>query len=174
MKIPKQLKANPTGIRILYREKIGGGLVSVAHTGIEFSYHSGESYVLHRTPDNHSHISSPEEFSAGEVVTSKEIVINENFQVIERANLILDKNDTYSPFFNNCEHLQSFVLKGEAKSEQLKSLLIGGGLTYLLCETALKDQPGWVKGLVVLGGGLAALHLEKKSKLKDGQLNRFK
>lgn len=169
MKIAKQLPANPTQIRTLHRPKVGGGIFSVAHAAVEFIYADGESHVLHRTPDNHTHVSSYEEFAAGQEVTAKVVDPQNIDALMQRANFTLIKNKQYSPVFSNCEHLKSFVLFGKAESEQLKSAVIGAGLGYLFSETVLKNQPWWIKLLTVTGATAGALHLEKKSKLKKSE-----
>jgi len=165
MKIPKQLPLNPIQIRVLHRPKVGGGILSVAHAAVEFMYANGENHVLHRTPDNHTHVSSYEEFAAGQEVTAKVIDPQNIDELMQRANFTLAQGKSYSALFDNCEHLKSFVLFGKAESEQLKTALIGIGAGYLLSETALKNQPWWLKLAVTAGLATFSLHLEKKSKL---------
>ena len=169
MKIPKQLPLYPTQIRVLHRPKVGGGILSVAHAAVEFIYANGENLVLHRTPDNHTHVSSYEEFAAGQEVTAKVVDPQNIDELMQRANFTLAQGKSYSALFDNCEHLKSFVLFGKAESEQLKSAVIGAGLGYLFSETVLKNQPWWVKLLTVTGITAGALHLEKKSKLKKSE-----
>ncbi|KZZ46656.1 hypothetical protein A3759_00540 [Thalassolituus sp. HI0120] len=169
MKIPEQLPSNPMQVRVLHRPKVGGGILSVAHAAIEFLYANSERYVLHRTPDNNTHISSYKDFAAGQEVTAKVFDPQNIDALMQRANFTLTQGKSYSALFDNCEHLKSFVLFGETESEQLKSALIGGGGGALLAATLLKDKHWWVKLLAVTGGAAAALHLEKKSKLKKAE-----
>jgi hypothetical protein len=119
--------------------------------------------VLHRTPDHNTHISSYESFAAGQDVT---ITSHENIDlnlVTQRAKAIHRQDATYG-VFKNCEHLSNFVLYGTAESEQLKTVLLGLGASSLLAAS-LKNQPGWVKAAVIVGGTAAAVALAKKKKI---------
>jgi len=55
-------------------------------------------------------------------------------------------------------------LHGTAESEQLKTALLGLGISTLLA-VSLKNQPNWVKAAVMVGGTAAAVALAKKKKI---------
>ena len=160
------IPTNVVAVYELYRPKLSGGVLSVAHNGVGFELTDGNHVVLHRTPENHTHLSSYDEFSAGQNVTSQKIQSGNLSTIVERANAALKKNTAYGALFSNCEHLTGFVLRGEAASDQLKSALIGSGLTYLLAQVVNKDMHPLAKAALVAAGGALALHIEKNSKLR--------
>lgn len=167
MKILKQLPSNPIQIRVLHRPKVGGGILSVAHSGIEFMYASEVRYVLHRTPDNDTHLSSYNDFSAGQKVTSQKVATQNIPELMKRANSALNCDKSYSAVFENCEHLTSFVLYGRMESEQLKYAMIGVALGWIGTQVLFKDKPWWVKSAIIAGSGFLALNIKKTSKLAD-------
>lgn len=157
---------NIVAVHELYRPKVSGGVLSVAHSGVGFVMADGNHVVLHRTPENHTHLSTYEEFSAGQNVTSQKIQSSNLIAIVERANVALKKNTSYGALFNNCEHLAGVVLRGEATSDQLKAVVIGSGLGYLLAHAVNKDMPPLAKVALVAASGALALHIEKRSQLK--------
>lgn len=159
------IPTNVVAVYELYRPKLSGGVLSVAHNGVSFELTDGSHVVLHRTPENHTHLSSYDEFSAGQNVTFQKIQSSNLSTIIERAQTTLKINSPYG-LFNNCEHLAGFVLRGEATSDQLKSALIGSGLTYLLVQVVDKDMHPLAKAALVAAGGALALQIEKNSKLR--------
>jgi len=156
---------NIVAVHELYRPKVSGGVLSVAHSGVGFEMADGNHVVLHRTPENHTHLSTYEEFRAGQNVTAREIQSNNLPAIVERAQTVIKVNGRYG-LFNNCEHLAGFVLRGEATSDQLKTAVIGSGFGYLLAQAVNKDMHPLAKVAVVIGTGVLALHVEKNSKLK--------
>ena len=81
----KALPDNITHIYELYRPKATGGILSVAHGSVGFETTNDDMIVLHRTPDNHTHLSSYQEFKAGQEVTIKS-KRSYDPKIIERAN----------------------------------------------------------------------------------------
>jgi len=163
--LPRNLPSNPTQIHLLYREKLAGGnLLKVAHAGIEFLYPDGQRLVLHRTPDNNTHVSTYEEFASGQYVQRTQVTGSIK-DIEKRAYLCLQQAKEYSALFANCEHLTSFVLKGEFHSKQLQAAALGAGVSLAAACTVLKDSPWWVKFFVVAGGTMAASHLSKENRL---------
>lgn len=149
----------------LYRPKTtGGGILSVAHGGVGFRLHDGRTFVLHRTPAFDTHISSYEEFKAGQEVTATPISLSGLNDILGRAELIFEQRSKYS-IFTNCEHLTNFVLDGVTESEQLKAGMLGLGGGVVLSLTALAKQPTWVKLLATGVCVAGAVHYQKTKQL---------
>lgn len=158
----KVLPDNITHVYELYRPKVTGGILSVAHGSVGFETTSGDIIVLHRTPDNHTHLSSYQEFKAGQEVTIKS-KRTYNHEITERARQVLTNGKPYRALTNNCEHLVNFVLKGETTSEQVKNTVISAGLGYLLLDTLEKPTKTKLIGAGIIG--LAGFYFSKKKKL---------
>ena len=101
----------------------------VMHRGVAL----GNGLVLHNTPLEGEHISSETEFSQGHRVYVTEVDDAHRRDVVERAEL---SEGDYHLFNNNCEHMVTRALTGEATSPQLRGML--GGLvagTFVLAVT---------------------------------------
>lgn len=157
------LPNHPTYIYKLYRPKVSGGILSVAHAGVGFEDVSGNIAVLHRTPDNGTHISSYKDFSANQTVTKTLIKSSPDENIVKRAKYLLSNKREYAALTNNCEHLVSFVLCGRVNSEQVRNSLLAAGLSYGLLHFSEKTTT--TKLLISSAIGLGALLLTKRSKL---------
>ncbi|MEQ3692778.1 MAG: hypothetical protein ABNH16_05040 [Thalassolituus sp.] len=165
--ISRSLPQNIVRIFKLYRPKVSAGILSVAHGGVCFEFDTGYTVVLHRTPENLTHLSSLEEFGAGQEVTKVVLPENTYESIMLRANATLQANVSYSVLFSNCEHLLNFVIHGKAESEQLRAAVIGLGVGYLLTNIVLKNQPPLLKGLAIAAGLAITINMAKKSKLQQ-------
>jgi nitrite reductase/ring-hydroxylating ferredoxin subunit len=132
---------------------------------VGFEDELGHIVVLHRTPANHTHLSSYKEFAAGQEVTHKSIITDINDHYLERALIMLNNNQAYQALSNNCEHLSNFVLYGKVASEQVKGALASAGLGYLLL-TAL-DKPAKTKVIGAILLGLGGVLISKSKKLNQ-------
>jgi hypothetical protein len=156
------LPENITNIYELYRPKATGGILSVAHGSVGLETKQGNIIVLHRTPDNHTHLSSYQEFKADQKVTIKS-KRSYDPKIIERANQVLTNGKPYEALTNNCEHLVNYVLKGKTTSEQVKNAVIAAGLGYLLMDTL--ERPTKTKLIGAAFIGFTGFYLSKKKKL---------
>lgn len=154
---------NTVRIYELYRSKVSGGILSVAHSGVGFEDVFGNIVVLHRTPDNNTHLSTEEDFSANQKVTVKGEFPADS-STLKRAQHILDHGQAYSALTNNCEHLVDFVLGREVKSEQVRNTVMAVLGTYSLGH--LLKLPTKNKVIVAGVAGLFTLLMTKRKKLK--------
>lgn len=147
----------------LYRPKVSGGILSVAHAGVGFEESDGNITVLHRTPENGTHISSYQDFSANQIVNKSLVNLAAKQDILIRANYLQANNQGYKPLTHNCEHLVNYVLHGKVTSEQVKNSLVTAGVSYGLLH--LVEKP--TKQKLVISGlmGLFSLLLTKSKKL---------
>jgi len=139
---PLSISKNTVRIHELYRSKISGGVLSVAHAGVGFEDYLGNKVVLHRTPDRNTHLSSYSDFAANQEVTIK-TTLAANKNIIERAQHILENGHTYAALTNNCEHLVDFVLGRKMASEQVRNTTIttlGSFGLFHLMDMPIKTQ----------------------------------
>jgi|TARA_R110001583_G_scaffold44599_6_gene141443 hypothetical protein len=146
----------------VYRKKVSG---LVAHAGLELNFSMGEQLVLHTRPDKNTHLSTVEEFSAGEKLVKK-TSINATQAIVDRINSRLSANFKYS-VFNNCEHLASGVLTGRSTSAQLKTSLTMSaiGTTLVACKASYRNVPTLIFSALVFGG--IGLYIEKQNQLSS-------
>lgn len=146
----------------VYRKKMSG---LVAHAGLELNFEMGEKLVLHTSPDKDTHVSTVEEFSAGEMLVKKSS-INATQAIVDRINSRLSANFKYS-VFNNCEHLASEVLTGKPTSAQLKTSLTVSliGTALIGCKSANRNIQ--TLSVAALGFGLLGLYMEKQNQLSS-------
>jgi hypothetical protein len=146
----------------VYRRKVSG---LVAHAGLELRFEMGEQLVLHTSPDKNTHLSTVEEFSAGEKLVKK-TSINATQAIVDRINSRLSSNFQYS-VFNNCEHLASEVLTGRPTSAQLKTSLTVSlvGTALIACKSANRNIQ--TLSVAALGFGLLGLYMEKQNQLSS-------
>jgi hypothetical protein len=146
----------------VYRKKMSG---LVAHAGLELNFEMGEKLVLHTSPDKDTHVSTVEEFSAGEMLVKK-TSINATQAIVDRINSRLSANFKYS-VFNNCEHLASEVLTGKPTSAQLKTSLTISlvGTALIACKSANRSIQ--TLSVAALGFGLLGLYMEKQNQLSS-------
>jgi hypothetical protein len=146
----------------VYRKKMSG---IVAHAGLELNFSMGEQLVLHTSPDKNTHLSTVEEFSAGEKLVKKSS-INATQAIVDRINSRLSANFKYS-VFNNCEHLTSEVLTGKPTSAQLKASLTVSliGTALIACKSANRNIQ--TLSVAALGFGLLGLYMEKQNQLSS-------
>jgi hypothetical protein len=146
----------------VYRKKMSG---IVAHAGLELNFAMGEQLVLHTSPDKNTHLSTVEEFSAGEKLVKKSS-INATQAIVDRINTRLSANFKYS-VFNNCEHLTSEVLTGKSTSAQLKTSLTVSliGTALIACKSANRNIQ--TLSVAALGFGLLGLYMEKQNQLSS-------
>jgi len=146
----------------VYRKKMSG---LVAHAGVELNFSMGKQLVLHASPDKNTHLSTVEEFSAGEKLVKK-TSINATQAIVDRINSRLSANFKYS-VFNNCEHLASGVLTGRPTSAQLKTSLTISlvGTAIIACNSANRNIQ--TLSVVALGFGLLGLYMEKQNQLSS-------
>ena len=144
----------------VYRKKVSG---LVAHAGLMLYFEQGEQLVLHTSPDKNTHLSTVEEFSAGEKLVKK-ASINATQTIVDRINSRLSANFKYS-VFNNCEHLASGVLTGSATSARLKTSLTVSlvGTALIACKSANRNIQ--TLSVAALGFGLLGLYMEKQNQL---------
>jgi hypothetical protein len=146
----------------VYRKKVSG---LVAHAGVELNFEQGEQLVLHTNPENNTHISTIEEFLAGEVLVRK-TTIAATQTIVDRINKRLSTNFKYS-LGDNCEHLVSEVLTGRPTSAQLKTSLTVSlaGTALVACKAANRNATTLLFAALVFGG--VGLYLEKQSQLSS-------
>jgi hypothetical protein len=149
-------------VRKIYRNKMSG---LVAHAGLELTFELGEQLVLHRNPENNTHISTIEEFSDGEVLVKKTTIIATQ-AIVDRINKRLSTNFKYS-LADNCEHLVSEVLTGRATSAQLNtSLTVSAfGTALVACKASYRSVPTLLFSALVFGG--IGLYIEKQNQLSS-------
>lgn len=144
----------------VYRKKVSG---LVAHAGLELNFSMGEGLILHTSPDKNTHLSTIEEFSAGEKLVKK-TSINATQAIVDRINSRLFAGFKYS-VFNNCEHLASGVLTGRPTSAQLKTTLTLSALG-IVTVASKANNPNIVNlSLAALSFGLLGLYMEKQNQL---------
>lgn len=94
----------------------------------------GNGLVCHNTPERGEHLSTVQEFTAGQPVRVQRTGANPA-DVVSRANKVLADPKKYNPAFRNCEHTASEIIYGIAKSPfvltALSILLIAGLLVWL-------------------------------------------
>jgi hypothetical protein len=111
---------------ILMRPK----LPCLEHIGVAI----GNGLVCHNTPERGEHVSTIQEFAAGQPVKVQHTAANP-LGVVSRANKILANPKKYDPVHRNCEHTTFEILHGVAKSPFVLvviSLIILGGILWLL------------------------------------------
>ncbi len=144
----------------VYRKKVSG---LVAHAGLELDFERGEKLVLHTSPDKNIHLSTVDDFSAGEKLVRK-TCINATQAIIDRINSRLSCNVKYS-VFNNCEHLASEVLTGSSTSAQLKASLTVSVIGTALVACKSTNRNALTLSACALGFGFLGLYIEKKNQL---------
>jgi hypothetical protein len=144
----------------LYRPKVSGGILSVAHAGVGFEDQLGNVVVLHRTPGNNTHISRYEEFAAGQKVSIK-ATFKSNQNTIDRAHQLLINGKSYKALTNNCEHLVDFILGRKITSEQVVNTVTATLTTYGLLHL-MKKSTKTKLGLAALFGASAFLITKRK------------
>lgn len=146
----------------VYRKKVSG---LVAHAGLVLNFELGEQLVLHRNPENNTHLSTIEEFSAGEVLVIKES-FNATQTISDRIISRLFTDFKYS-VFNNCEHLVNEIITGCPTSAQLKtSLAVSAvGTALVACKASYRSVPTLLFSALVFGG--IGLYLEKQNQLSS-------
>lgn len=75
----------------------------------------GRNTVFHNTPVRGEHLSTLEDFAAGQEITAHPTGANQN-QVLSRLRQALASPKRYNPFSRNCQHSASAVIKGAALS----------------------------------------------------------
>jgi hypothetical protein len=146
----------------VYRKKVSG---LVAHAGLELNFEQGEQLVLHTSPDKNAHLSTVEEFSAGEDLVKK-AKVNANQAIVDRINNRLSNNFKYS-LFNNCEHLASEVLTGRPTSAQLKTTLTVSLIGTALVALKSTNRNRQILSIAALGFGFLGLYIEKQKQLSS-------
>jgi hypothetical protein len=146
----------------VYRKKVSG---LVAHAGLELNFAQGEQLVLHTSPDKNTHLSTVEEFSAGEDLVKK-AKVNASQAIVDRINNRLSTNFKYS-LFNNCEHLASEVLTGRPTSAQLKTSLTVSLIGTALVALKSANRNMQILSIAALGFGLLGLYIEKQKQLSS-------
>lgn len=91
----------------------------VQHKGL----YLGNRLVFHCTPENGEHISSLNEFCQGEVITAHSSNLQSVFDIKLRLKERIRLKEPYRYLSNNCEHVVSRILAGEATSPKLKSII---------------------------------------------------
>lgn len=146
----------------VYRKKVSG---LVAHVGLELNFDLGDKLVLHTNPDRNTHLSTVEEFSAGEKLVKKSNIIATQ-AIVDRINKKLSTKLKYS-VANNCEHLVSEVLTGSPTSAQLRASVTASafGTALIACKAANRNV--LTLSVAALGFGLLGLYMEKKNQLSS-------
>jgi hypothetical protein len=156
-----------TQVLELYRPKVAGiGFAEVAHAGVGFVLNTGETIVLHRTPDNGTHLSTLTEFSAGEKISTLNTFEHSLEDITSRAKAIAIQAKDYR-VFNNCEHLKNLVLSGKPSSEQLNTALLSAGVGALFALGPLNESSKLTKTAAIVGASLFGLWITKKKKLNN-------
>jgi hypothetical protein len=83
----------------------------------------GSNSVITNTPDKGEHLSTIQEFAAGQPVRVQRTGANPN-EIIARAKAILAKPRKYDPAIRNCQHTAAEVITGAAKSRQVMTVLL--------------------------------------------------
>ena len=137
----------------------------VAHAGVELKFDQGEPLVLHTNPENNTHISTIEEFLAGEAIVRR-TTISATQAIADRIKKRLSTKSKYS-LTDNCEHLASEVLTGKPTSAQLKtSLTVSAlGTALVACKKTNRNVLTLLFSALVCGG--VGLYLEKQNQLSS-------
>ena len=98
---------------ILTRPKLG----FIDHMGVVVADNS----ILHNTPERGEHISTLDEFAAGEHVKIQRTKVNP-FSVIANSRRIIPNAKKYDLFGRNCEHTAYEALHGVPQSPKLVAL----------------------------------------------------
>ena len=148
-------------VELLYRPKVGG---LVAHAGVKFELES-DIVVLHRTPENDTHLSTYQEFCEGSLPICKRYLTNGLEPIRTRALGLIERRKSYS-VFDNCEHLASYLIDGVGKSSQLQGattgLVVGAAAA---CMLGSKSKTTTV--LAAVGVGLLFLAMQKDAALTE-------
>ena len=96
----------------------------VMHRGIAL----GDGRVLHNTPFRGEHICSEAEFRDGKRMYVSNTDGDLRGRALRRAGLHAEEGRSYNLLTNNCEHTVSRATSGDARSPQLHSWVLGGGL----------------------------------------------
>ncbi len=123
------------------RELEPGDIVSrrkglVMHRGIVLE----DGTVLHNTPRYGEHVSTLQSFGAGRRVRVVATDPVRRQQTLRRVRQQAHARRRYRLLSNNCEHTVSRAASGQARSPQLQSWMVGGGLALL--AFALTRHPG--------------------------------
>jgi hypothetical protein len=103
------------------------GVVAVEHFGVAVAPNT----VLHNTPEKGEHLSTVEEFSAGQPITVRHTGVDPS-TVMARSRQILANPKKYHAVARNCQHTVSEILKGIATSPVVVTLFIVAMVGVLL------------------------------------------
>lgn len=111
---------------LVTRPKVGG---IVNHVGVVV----GPDAVAHNTPGKGEHLSTLEEFAAGQPVTVHPTGADQA-GVLARACSVISRPKPYNPFWRNCQHTVSEISVGVAKSSVVVAccIIAALGLAYVL------------------------------------------
>src|ERR1041385_5727809 len=111
----------------LFNFGVGDLLIRTKAVGMFFVEHEGvavgSNTVLTNTPEKGEHLTTPEEFAAGNPVRVVPTGANPA-GVIARAREILANPKKYNPFARNCQHTSSYVVRGTARSRQVMNTIL--------------------------------------------------
>ncbi|MEM1434874.1 MAG: hypothetical protein AAGG11_12510 [Pseudomonadota bacterium] len=115
----------------------------VMHHGVAL----GNGQVLHNTPSRGEHISTLEEFRAGQRLRVERRSYAERERALARAARY--RGGRYNLITNNCEHTTYRLADDSSHSPQLRGWLLGVGAAG--ATLALTRHPGWAAAALALG-----------------------
>ena len=135
---------------LLHRSK---GIIQ--HAGV----YLGDGLVLHNQPTVGSKVTSYAQYAVGKTVKVTRFKRTDLNKLTERLYEIIDDNQGYALFGNNCEHIASYLIQGRKLSPQIQATticaVIGG---------AIGHRNGKLAYGLILGGliGLAIANTSRK------------
>ncbi len=122
----------------------------VLHKGVAL----GDGLILHNTPSRGEHISSEQDFLAGNRMGVINLERSARQRALSRAQSVENVSTrSYHLLRNNCEHTVSRTTTGKASSPQLKAWLFGVGAAAL--AFAVTRHPGIAVAGYALGRSVA-------------------
>ena len=115
----------------------------VMHRGVAL----GNGQVLHNTPSRGEHISTVEEFRAGQRLHVERRSWSQRRRALDQASRYRGRH--YRLFTNNCEHTATRVAGDRARSPQLRGWVLGLGVAG--ATLALTRHPGLAAAGLALG-----------------------
>jgi hypothetical protein len=115
---------------LLIRPKLLG---LVQHVGVVI----GRNAVFHNNPQKGEHVSTIEEFAAGQDVTVQPTGIDPDL-VSHRTRQALTNPKSYHPLWRNCQHSASALIKGVARSPL--AMVVGIAIIIFLLWMLLKKR----------------------------------
>lgn len=137
---------------LLHRSK---GIVQ--HAGV----YLGDGLVLHNQPSEGSAVTSYSQYAEGKTVKVTSTSRTDLNKLTERLHEIIDDDQSYTLFGNNCEHITSYLTQGRKISPQIQATTMCAAIGGLIGNRS----GNLAYGLIL--GGLAGLVIANVSRKYD-------